>query len=315
VRQALALRGGESRTHIRRAIPLVVPGTLPVGVVTVVDRLPGVQDGNTRERDLQMMGFLNQAARALQIVSTRRHELSMAGRIQSSLLPESPPEPAGWRMAATWLPARETSGDFYDFIEFPNGRVGIVLGDVTDKGMGAALYMALCRTLIRTYASVYPESPTRVLQAANRQLCADTHGGLFIPLIYGVLDPGSARLAYCNAGHHPPYHFPARDLQTQYPLKNTGLPLGVMPEATWEQVDLDLDPGDLLLLYTDGAVEAHNHKREVFGDQRMLDIVSPLRRRSPRHIQEALVSGVRAYSAGNQLSDDLTLVLIQREAV
>ena len=312
-RQSAALRGGESHKSIQRAIPLIIPGRSPVGVVMVRDESPSDHVSDQRERDMQLTGYLNQAARALQVVGNRRQELALAGRMQASLLPETPPKTPGWQITATWRPARETSGDFYDFIKFTDGRIGVILADVTDKGMGAALYMALSRTLLRTYANEHPASPGLVMRAANQRMLADTHGGFFTTLFYGLLDPQSGILTYCNAGHPPPYNLSSDMKQSPKPLHRTGMPLGVSPEAIWTEGEIHLSPGDLLLLYTDGVVESHSPENEMFGDSRLLEIAISLQHRSPRHMQDAIISEVRAFTGNEQQFDDLTLVLIKRD--
>jgi sigma-B regulation protein RsbU (phosphoserine phosphatase) len=312
-RQAAVLRGGEGGDTLQRAIPLTIPGRNPVGIVMVCNDISNGLAGEQRERDLQMIGYLNQAARALQAVGTRRQELALAGRMQASLLPESAPVLPGWQITATWRPARETSGDFYDFIPFPDGRLGIILADVTDKGMGAALYMALSRTLLRTYTEEYPNSPAEVLRAANQRMLADTHGGLFITLFYTLLDPSTGLLTYSNAGHHPPYYLGAGKGGAPQALTRTGIPLGVSLESSWEQRTLQFAPGDLLLMYTDGVIDAHNPQDELLGAGRLLEIAYSLKHRSVRHVQDAIISGVRAFAGDEQQFDDLTLVLVKRD--
>jgi serine phosphatase RsbU (regulator of sigma subunit) len=312
-RQAAVLRGGEVKNTIQRAIPLTISGSNPVGVVTLRSELDESQIHIQRERDLQMLGYLNQAARALQTVGKRRQELTLAGRMQASLLPESPPSPEKWQISAIWKPARETSGDFYDFIEFNDDRIGVVLADVTDKGMGAALYMALSRTLIRTFAAEHPDKPAAIFSDANQRILADTHGGMFITMFYGLLDLKSGLMTYCNAGHHPPYLIRMDRNHKPEGLSRTGLPLGVSQENEWGEGAVQLTQGDLLLLYTDGVVEAHNSKEELFGDKRMLEIASSLKHRSVTDIQDAILSEMQVFSGSKHQFDDLTLVLIKRD--
>ncbi len=314
-RQSAVLRGGESHKSIQRAIPLIIPGRNPVGVVMVRDESYGDQVSEQRERDMQLSGYLNQAARALLAVGNRRQEMALAGRMQASLLPEVLPNIPGWQLTASWRPARETSGDFYDFIEFNDGHIGVILADVTDKGMGAALYMALSRTLLRTYADEYPDRPGLVMRAANQRMLADTHGGFFTTLFYGLLDPQSGILTYCNAGHPPPYRLVSDKRQVPEALHRTGMPLGVSPEATWAEGEIHLTPGDLLLLFTDGVVESHSPDNEMLGDSRMIEIAASLKHRSPRHVQDAIISDVRAFTGSEQQFDDLTLVLIKRDGL
>ena len=134
-------------------------------------------------------------------------ELAQAGRLQGSFLPIQPPNLPGWEIAVCLRPARSTSGDYYDFIELPNGSMGLVIADVADKGIGAALFMASTRTLLRAYTAEYDSQPDRALAAANHRITTDTHGGLFITLVYAILNPVTGELLYSNAGHNPPLLF------------------------------------------------------------------------------------------------------------
>jgi serine phosphatase RsbU (regulator of sigma subunit) len=307
-RNQVTLRGQEAENSVVRAIPLMVPGGQPIGVVTISEELTKDPLFDIRERDLQMAGFLNQATRALQTVSLRRQELALAGRVQASLLPEGSPDIPGWQIAATWKPARETSGDFYDFVPLSNGRIGIVMADVVDKGMGAALLMALSRTLIRTYAAEFPNHPEHLLQVTNQRILTDLDAGLFVTLFYGVLDPSSGKLIYSIAGHPPPYLFTPSGMA----LPGSGMPLGVSEEATWQQGSQEISPGSMLLLYTDGVLDTQDQYGEFLGEEGMLDIIQTQMGKSAREVQDALLSGVYNFAGSEPQVDDITLMVLIR---
>jgi serine phosphatase RsbU (regulator of sigma subunit) len=325
-REAASLRGPESGQCAERALPLLTPGRRPIGVVVVQDYLGGNRFAEQRERELQLTDYLNQAACALEQVGKRTQELALAGRVQASLLPR-PPSLPGWELAAVLRPARQTAGDFFDFIPLPVGRLGIVVADVVDKGMGAALYMALSRTLVRTYAADYPDQPELVLRAASTRMLSDAGAGLFVTVFYGVLDPVRGRLVYCNAGHHPPYLVstavsPASSVPpvpttegrvALHPLGRTGMALGVVDEATWQQETAQIGLGDLLLLYTDGVVEAQNQEKGFFGRERMLEVARQQAGRSAKETQEALMAALQEFVGNEAQSDDITLVVVRRE--
>ena len=317
------MRGPESAGRVMRAIPLVIANRSPVGVVTVWDQRSHQRFIDQRERDLHLLGFLRQTARAVHSVSIRRQELILAGRLQASLLPETFPQLPGWQISALWRPARETSGDFYDFIPFPNGLIGLLVADVADKGMGAALYMALSRTLIRAFASETPEQPDRVLKAANQRMLADADTGHFVTMFYGVLDPQRGILRYCNAGHNPPFllnvtqsgsHLthPYPDPSAPEGLAKTGPSLGVFTDVVWTVGEVFFKPGDLLLLYTDGVLDALNQHRQSYGEARMLETVRQLANPSAQDVQDALVSSVRAFTGDQPQFDDITIMVVLR---
>jgi serine phosphatase RsbU (regulator of sigma subunit)/DNA-binding NarL/FixJ family response regulator len=252
-------------------------------------------------------------------------ELALAGQIQASFLPDALPDLPGWQLAAVLEPARETSGDFYDLIPLPNGQLGILVADVADKGMGAALYMALCRTLIRTYAAEHHTRPDRVLSATNRRIMMDARADLFVAVFYGVLDPATGTLTYCNAGHNPPYLFRgpnppgAQSGDTVQALRGTGMVLGVIEEATWKQAVVQLAPGDVLLLYTDGITEAQNQQEAFFGEQRLLEVIqanvdTQANRPVAQDIQDALLAELRAFVGDAPQVDDITLMVIVRDS-
>jgi serine phosphatase RsbU (regulator of sigma subunit)/DNA-binding NarL/FixJ family response regulator len=301
-----------------------VESTAPVGGIyisrsqdpdSVTDLLPVI-----KSLAAQISSTLHSAQVYAQTLAqeTVARELAMAGQIQASFLPRDLPEVAGWQLAATLEPARETSGDFYDFIPLPNGRLGIVIADVSDKGLGAALYMALSRTLFRTYATEYHTRAELVLSIANRRILSDARAGLFVTAFYGVLDPTTGTLTYCNAGHNPPYLLNAQDRDTVQTLSKTGMVLGVVEDATWKQETVHLAPGAVLLLYTDGVTDAENERGKssstsFFGQERLLEIAQANLGRSAQDIQDALIGEVHEFMGDAPQFDDITLVIVARD--
>jgi len=194
---------------------------------------------------LQIGMALRSAKNRAQALASERvvQDLALAAQIQSSFLPSDVPSLAGWQVAVCLRPANEVSGDFYDLIALPNGRWGFLVADVAGKGMGAALVMAMCRTLIRTYSTRHPDRPDLVLAAANHHMLADTRSDLFVSVFYGILDPASGLLTYANAGHLPPLLWSADSSDRIGGLARTGMVLGVLEEAEWESTFVLMGPG------------------------------------------------------------------------
>jgi serine phosphatase RsbU (regulator of sigma subunit) len=238
-------------------------------------------------------------------------ELAVAAEIQASLLPASLPRVEGWQLAAMLRPARQTSGDFYDVLELPHGRLGLLIADVTDKGTGAALFMALSRTLIRTYAFEYPEQPAKAFHAANKRILSDSRSSMFVTAFYAVLDTASGELTYCNAGHNPPYLL--SDRAEPRPLRNTGIPLGIMRDAAWTTETVALEPGEMLTLYTDGVTEAQNAIGELFEVAGLLDAIQSCHERTAQAAQDAVLAAVDRFVGVAPQSDDLTMLVVLRE--
>jgi sigma-B regulation protein RsbU (phosphoserine phosphatase) len=211
------------------------------------------------------------------------------------------------------MPALETSGDFYDVIPLSNGRWGIVVADVADKGTGAALYMALSRTLIRTYALQYYRRPDYVLKAANKRILMDTASDLFVTVFYGVIDPGSGTLTYANAGHNPPFLLKAGNGEQAELLCRTGMPLGIFEGQEWEQDEIEVAVGDTLVLYTDGLIDAENGAGDYFGSQRLLKHARTLTGRSAYAVEEQLLEEVQEFVGYAPQLDDITLMVLVRE--
>ncbi len=239
-------------------------------------------------------------------------ELALAGEVQTSFLPRKLPDIPGWQLSVTLKPARETSGDFYDVNLLPNGRLGILVADVVDKGVGAALFMALSWILIRTYATEYPTQPELVLSAVNRRILKDTDGDQFVAVFYGVLDPATGTLVYCNAGHCPPYLISAQNSNDVQKLMRTGIPLGILEDGTWEQGVVQLAPGDVLVLYTDGITDAENEKGTFFGPERLLGSVQANLGRSAQEMQDTLMAEVHEFVGDAPQFDDIALVVVVR---
>jgi NarL family two-component system response regulator LiaR len=236
-------------------------------------------------------------------------EIALAGEIQSSFLPDEFPIEREWQFAATLEPARETSGDFYDYIRLPDRKLGIIIADVTDKGMGAALFMALSRTLLRTFALEHANQPDQVIHETNRRILADTESGLYVTAFYGVLDLDTGTLLYCNAGHHPAFIVRGQKLEV---LSRSGPPLGISSDETWEMRNTQLEPSDTLILYTDGIPEAKNSNDEFFGEDRLKKSLLRMQGESAVVIQEQLLSDVHQYRGDEQQFDDIALSVVVR---
>jgi sigma-B regulation protein RsbU (phosphoserine phosphatase) len=240
-------------------------------------------------------------------------ELSLAGSLQQSFLAHPVPALPGWQMATAFRPARETSGDFYGIFELPAGRLGIVVGDVVDKGAAAALFMALSWTLLRTFAFQFPDDPAHALTAANARLLADTDGTRFVTVFLGSLDPDNGRLDFANAGHNPALLFRGSHGSNPERLTRTGRMLGMFPEEMWEAGRVQLEPGDTLFLYTDGVTEACASDGALYGTERMLSTLHAGLTGSAHALLGRVLEGVTAHLRGDPQPDDIALVAIRRE--
>ncbi len=242
-------------------------------------------------------------------------EMELGRDIQASFLPSSCPRAPGWEVCAFWRAARQVGGDFYDFIPLRSRegdeRWGIVIADVADKGVPAALFMALSRTLLRTVA-ISRVSPATTLARVNELILADSRTDLFVTVFYGVWEPGTGRFAYAVGGHNPPVWLSA-DGEVRL-IKGAGLPLGVLEEALYDEHEIHLKPGDVLLLYTDGLTDAVNADAEEFGLQRIYAVLRQARTGSADEIVEAMEAAVRAHVGPVEAFDDMTMVVLKRTA-
>jgi len=295
-------------------VPLVSGGEL-VGTLNLGPRLSDQQYSTDDKRLLDSLAA--QAAPALQVAELVQRqaaeaasrerieqELRVAQLIQQNFLPRVLPELPGWHLDAYYKPAREVGGDFYDFFDLPDGQVGVVVGDVTDKGVPAAMVMAAARSVLRaTAASVV--SPGETLERVNELLCPDIPEKMFVTCLYGVIDPATGRFRFANAGHNLPF---ARTDGGAVELRATGMPLGLLPGMTYEEVEATIAPGESLLLYSDGVTEAHSTEREMYGTPRLGELVA-----GGEELIGGLLGSLEEFTgSGWEQEDDITLVTLRR---
>jgi serine phosphatase RsbU (regulator of sigma subunit) len=305
---------------IKVVVPLVSQGEL-IGLLNLGPRL-SQQEYSADDRKL-LNDLATQTAPAVQVAQLVRQqqqqaqererieqELRVARLIQQTLLPKRVPEIAGWDVAAYYQPAREVGGDFYDFLEFEDGHLGIIVGDVTDKGVPAALVMATTRTMLRASAQRL-DSPGEVLRQVNDVIVPDIPPNMFITCLYAILDPRSGRMRYANAGQDLPYQRHKGRAGDTSELRATGMPLGLMPGMSYEEKEAVLETGDSILFYSDGLVEAHDPQREMFGIPRLQGFIGA-HPGGATMIDFLLEELARFVGDGWEQEDDITLVTLQR---
>jgi sigma-B regulation protein RsbU (phosphoserine phosphatase) len=310
------LREEEFRGHA--VMPLIAEGN-SIGALVVDSREPHTLD----EDQLRFFNLLaNQAAIALekarlhQEALTRQRmveELSVARQIQLSLLPSSLPRVPGWDFAAFYRPARQIGGDFYDFFDLPGktSEWGIIIADVADKGVPSALYMALCRTVIRTIAFT-GRSPASSLMRASNLILQDSQSDLFLSALYAKLDTYTGRVIFCNAGHNPALWWHANRNEFEQ-LTTKGIILGAFEDIELEERRVDISPGDVMVFYTDGVTEAIDPQEHEFGLERLRPVIAAKARGSAREILTSIVKAVDTFAQDAPPFDDLTLVVVKRD--
>ncbi len=236
-------------------------------------------------------------------------EMEIARRLQRRLLPEHAPTIEGLDIAADNLPAREVGGDFYDFIPVTKDRWGFVIADVSGKGMAAAIFMGLSRTIIRASATGSLRI-TSALEQANELICRDSTSGMFVTLFLAVLTPGENKLTYVNAGHNPPLLFRA-DSGEMIKLRTKGIALGVKSGIRLEEAEVDLEKGNMLVLYTDGITEAVNEKGEAFGEERLMEIIRKNSRLTAKEMILKIQDDVMIFAGTQPQYDDITLLIMR----
>jgi serine phosphatase RsbU (regulator of sigma subunit) len=236
-------------------------------------------------------------------------ELRVARTIQQASLPKEVPQLEGWQIYPLYRPAREVGGDFYDFFELKDGRLGIVVGDATGKGVPAALVMASARSMLRAVAQA-SDSPGDALRRVNDPLATAIPPNMFVTCFYAILDPNSGSLTYANAGHDLPY---LHRNSAAEELRATGMPLGLMPEMGYEERQTILNSGEAALLYSDGLVEAHDPEGEMFGFPRLRALVAE--HGTERSLGDFLMKELYSFvGEGWKQEDDITLLTLRRSA-
>lgn len=238
------------------------------------------------------------------------HELRVAQRIQQALLPKELPLLDDWEIVPYYQPAREVGGDFYDFLTLPDGRVGVIIGDVSGKGVAAALVMANTQSVLRAVSQV-SATPGELLSQVNEVLWTYIPPNMFVTCFCGILNPESGRFTYANAGHNPPLR---QHGGKPTDLRATGMPLGLMPGMTYEVKATVLLPGDGVLFYSDGLIEAHNTEREMLGSSRLKALVTE-HVSGVKHLTAYVVAELRRFTGEHwEQEDDITLVTLERLA-
>jgi len=301
-------------------VPLVSQGDL-IGTINLGPRR-SEQDYSSDDRRLlaslaaqaapavRVAQLVQEQAAELQARERYEQELRVATLIQQQFLPRELPRLADWQVAAFYGPARAVGGDFYDFIELPDGRIGVVVGDVTDKGVPAALVMARTHSILRGDAPRLV-SPAKVLAHANELLVAEMPERMFVTCLYLVFDPRTGHVVFANAGHNLPY---VRTADGVSELRATGMPLGLLPGIVYDEVEADVAPGANLLLYSDGLVEAHDPAGLMYGFPRLREALGSELVGSD--LIDDLLDRLHAFTGrGWEQEDDITLVTIRRSRV
>jgi sigma-B regulation protein RsbU (phosphoserine phosphatase) len=245
-------------------------------------------------------------------------EMRLARESQMSLLPRGPLEIPGMRVAAVCVPAREVGGDYYDVLPLPDGRVGMLIADVSGKGMSAALYMAELKGLILSLSQIH-QSPRELLIAANRLISEHLDSRSFITMTYAVIDPAARTMTYARAGHTPLMYLPnsastdgrARILVPDGMVLGLRLDNGERFTSLLEEATLSLEPGDLLVFFTDGISEAMNDQAECFGEPRLGQLIEEHAHLSVEELRERILREIEAFVGGAPQHDDMTLILLE----
>lgn len=304
------------------AVPLIFRGQLS-GVLAVANPISGRAFTDTEFSLAKSLG--EQCALALQnaeavsallMRNKLEFDLRLASSIQRYLLPENLPQTESLEFAVKYLPQQLIGGDFYDFFKLPHGKIGVVIGDVSGKGIPAAILMALCQTKLR-YIAMSGKSPAQTLCLLNSEMVHAMRSDMFITIIYLVIDPKSGEARFARAGHEPPLLARADSDEAAQPLKSRGMALGMVSEELFDEVMEDasfkMNSGDVLVLYTDGLTEAANPEGGEFTAKKLAQTISTLRSRNANDLNDEIIKSVEAFMGpGNKYGDDLTLLTVKK---
>ena len=304
------------------AVPLIFRGQLS-GVLAVANPISGRAFTDTEFSLAKSLG--EQCALALQnaeavsallMRNKLEFDLRLASSIQRYLLPENLPQTENLEFAVKYLPQQLIGGDFYDFFKLPHGKIGVVIGDVSGKGIPAAILMALCQTKLR-YIAMSGKSPAQTLCLLNSEMVHAMRSDMFITIIYLVIDPKSGEARFARAGHEPPLLARADSEEAAQPLKSSGMALGMVSEELFDEVMEDasfkMNSGDVLVLYTDGLTEAANPEGGEFTAKKLAQTISTLRSRNANDLNDEIIKSVEAFMGpGNKYGDDLTLLTVKK---
>ena len=263
----------------------------------------------TIDKTLRHSRVMREALSSQNQLQALRQELNIAQSMQLSILPTSFPSTPQFEVHGRVIPAKEVGGDFYDIYRLEDGRLGVVIADVSGKGIPAALFMMVCRTLLKGIA-IGMGSPADALSEANALLHAENQASMFVTVFYGVFNPRTGNLTYANAGHEPPV-LRRLDGSTETLPFTGGVPLGIVDDMKFEEKSCSLAPGELAFLYTDGVTEALNEAEEEFGNRRVHDTISGLEAGPARDAVDALVQSVVRFSGAAEQFDDLTCLVLR----
>ena len=296
-------------------VPMMIKGKL-IGYLVVFNKK---DKSDFTEEDKRLLSII--AVQSAQIIENGRlyeeekaffslkEEMRLAAEIQQRLMPDKIPEISGYQISAISIPAKEVGGDYYDFFDLEDGRTGVCLGDITGKGITAALLMSNLQAALRSQSLIYTDCAMSV-QNTNKLLFRSTEASKFATLFYLVLDSVNHNLEYCNGGHDTPLLFKQKGDEVELPA--TGMLLGFMEESEYKKEKIEIDNGDILLIYSDGVTEAMNVEKKEFGLEKVKDLIRNNMSEGAEIIKEKILDEIKLHTSGAEQSDDITLIILKR---